>query len=116
MQDPEASVDGILSEAEFSEEELGSLAVNLGSLHQRNSDTEGDFLDRDCEVGRVAVAGDPQQAGLPGLPTDRQHGGDTDSRKTVKVRNKTTDCVNSNICLSPKRLSRSRPQVIDTNS
>lgn len=36
-----------MSEAEFSEEELGSLAVNVGSLHHRSSDTEGDFLDKD---------------------------------------------------------------------
>ena len=52
-QDPEASVDDVeLSEGEFSEEELGSLAVNLGSLHHQpapGSDTEGDFLDK-CEI------------------------------------------------------------------
>ena len=56
-QDPEdgsADVDD-LSEGDFSEEELGSLAVNLGSLHQQQagpgqgSDTEGDFLDK-CDV------------------------------------------------------------------
>lgn len=26
---------------------MGSLAVNVGSLHHRSSDTEGDFLDKD---------------------------------------------------------------------
>ena len=42
--------DDVLSEGEYSEEELGSLAVNLGSLHQTGgSDTEGDFLDK-CEI------------------------------------------------------------------
>lgn len=42
--------DDVLSEGEYSEEELGSLAVNLGSLHQPGgSDTEGDFLDK-CEI------------------------------------------------------------------
>ena len=40
-----------MSEGEYSEEELGSLAVNLGSLHHPNhhregSDTEADFLDK----------------------------------------------------------------------
>ena len=37
-----------MSEGEYSEEELGSLAVNLGSLHQQGqgSDTEADFLDK----------------------------------------------------------------------
>ena len=43
-------MDGPLSEGEYSEEELGSLAVNLGSLHQAGlgpgSDTEADFLDK----------------------------------------------------------------------
>ena len=37
-----------MSEGEYSEEELGSLAVNLGSLHHQSqgSDTEADFLDK----------------------------------------------------------------------
>ena len=43
-----------MSDGEFSEEELESLAVNLGSLHpsqqqlagQAGSDTEADFLDK----------------------------------------------------------------------
>ena len=37
-----------MSEGEYSEEELGSLAVNLGSLHHQGpgSDTEADFLDK----------------------------------------------------------------------
>ena len=54
-QDPESGADvDNLSEGDFSEEELGSLAVNLGSLHQQQaggqgSDTEGDFLDK-CDV------------------------------------------------------------------
>ena len=41
-------MDGPLSEGEYSEEELGSLAVNLGSLHHQGpgSDTEADFLDK----------------------------------------------------------------------
>ena len=40
----------MLSEGSYSEEELGSLAVNLGSLHQnQGSDTEGDFLDK-CDI------------------------------------------------------------------
>lgn len=47
-------MDATLSEGEYSEEELGSLAVNLGSLHQRkeNSDTENDFLDKDDATRR----------------------------------------------------------------
>ena len=41
-------MDEPLSEGEYSEEELGSLAVNLGSLHHQGpgSDTEADFLDK----------------------------------------------------------------------
>ena len=33
---------------------MGSLAVNIGSLHHRSSDTEGDFLDKD-EIHKSAL-------------------------------------------------------------
>ena len=58
MQDPEASVDDILSEEESSEEELGLLAVNIGSLnHTRggSSDTEADFLDKSFDSKKEAI-------------------------------------------------------------
>ena len=58
MQDPEASVDDILSEEESSEEELGSLAVNIGSLnHTRggSSDTDADFLGKSFDSKKEAI-------------------------------------------------------------
>ena len=55
-------MDGPESEGEYSEEELGSLAVNLGSLHQAGlgpgSDTEADFLDK-VEIKNKTRAGRP---------------------------------------------------------
>ena len=54
-QDLEGSVDEVLSE-----EELESLAVNVGSLNNQrnngNSDTEGDFLDKSFDEKKSVLA------------------------------------------------------------
>ena len=76
-QDQEASVDGPLSEGEYSEEELGSLAVNLGSLHQAGqgpgSDTEADFLDK-VEIRNKTNSGG--RGGRPAGEEDKNNIGD----------------------------------------
>ena len=74
------SVDDTVTDGEYSDEELGSLAVNLGSLnHRKDSDTEADFLDKDESIRRTL------HSKLKELEGEFDNAADEGERKVSKV-------------------------------